>query len=216
MPFLDRQTSAILYACTAAYLLFVFYLALTPLNDKYTLAISESPLHKNAELALLPGEKYTYAAGQGGEGEQLSYKVQKTPGCGGITLLEADSAYCLSESGNLENDPEQYNFTLGNSTGILFLPWMLAVSDDFSWKVSSEYSNGYFNLRAQTNFSSQGKTRAFGRDAYKIVSVSNMAPEPVYYYIDAGKRVLLLATSGNVSIRLASAPFELDESDVPN
>jgi len=216
-PFLDRQTSAILYACAAAYVVFVAYLflAAAPNEKNYSMSLVEGALHKNAELALFPGEKYAYLAKQDGESHAFSYEILQKPGCSGVVIKEEDSQECLSKSGNVEGEAEQYNSTLGNSTGMLFLPWMLAASEDFNWTVSGKITNGYFSASTQANFTSLGKTRALGRDAFEIKSAANMASEPTIYFIDSDKRILLYAKAGNASVWLVSAPFALDEEQIP-
>lgn len=216
-PFLDRQTSAILYACILAYVLFVLCIMASPMKEEPRFTVSESPLYKNADLSLSAGENYTYVLEHGAQRQPLQFAVRRLWGCRGVVLYEGnDSQACLLQNGNSADDSEQRNSTIGNGTGLLFLPWMLAVSDDFSWSVSGDYWNGYISMRTRMNYTSLGKSSALGRGAYLVRVVSNAYQLPTDYYIDSEKRVLLYVRSGNTSAWLEEAPFALDASQIPN
>ena len=220
VPFLDRQTSAILYACIAAYLLLMvsFSAATPPLQTDVNYTIQEGVLHKNADLAILPGENYSYVL-NGDDGTMgVTYFVRRMEGCQGVAFYDnqsGDPPACLLQSGNLDSDAQMHNSTFGTDSELLFLPWMLAVSGNFSWSVSSDYWNGYFNMHTGTNFTSLGKSSALGRDAYLIRAQSDAYALPSDYYIDSEKRVLLYIKSGNTSAWLAEAPFAIDASKIP-
>ena len=214
-PFLDRDTSAILYACMLAFLLFVVYVMAAPAGGEPSFTISESPLYKNANLSLSAGENYSYVMEDEGQLQMLPYSVGRLWGCKGVVLYDGnDSQECLTQGGNPAGGA-QYNSTLGNSTGIMFLPWMLAVSDNFSWSVSGDDWNGYIHMRTSMNYTSLGKSSALGREAYRVRVTSDMYPEPTDYYIDSEKRILLYVTSGNTSAWLEEAPFAIDVSQIP-
>ncbi len=217
VPFLDRSTSAILYASMAAYLLFLVFMVSVQPNAGQHFSISESPIQKNARLGISPGESYVYALRNDGQVQRLQYDAQSSLGCRGVLLQGSDGAApCILDSGNLASDTQQYNSSFDNESVILFLPWMLAVSGDFSWNVVGDYRSGYFAVRTTTNYTSLGKTSALGREAYRIRIVSDLYPEPAYYYIDSQKRVLLYLKTGNATASLVLAPFALNQSDVPN
>ena len=218
VPFLDRQTSAILYACILGYLLFMISVAAQPSNTNINFTIHEGVLHKNAGLAILPGENYSYVL-NGDDGTMgVTYFVRRMAGCQGVAFYDnqsGDPPACLLQSGNLDSDAGMHNSTFGTDSELLFLPWMLAVSDNFSWSVSSDYWNGYFNMHTGTNFTSLGKSSALGRDAYFIRAQSDAYALPTDYYIDSEKRVLLYIRSGNTSAWLVDAPFGLNASRIP-
>jgi hypothetical protein len=216
VPLLDRETSAIFYACILAFLLFFIYAMLSPMDEKYDFTLTETPLYKNANLSLSAGENFSYVIEHEGQRQMMDYSVRRLWGCKGVVLYEGnESQECLLPNGNVDGDAAQRNSTLGNSTGLLFLPWMLAVSDNFSWKASGEYSNGYVSMRSSMNYSSLGKSSALGRDAYLVRVVSDIYPVPADYYIDSEKRVLLYIRSGNTTAWLVEAPFGLDASQIP-
>lgn len=217
VPFLSRSTSAILYASMLSYLLFMLFLASTQPKIEPSFLISESPMKKNAGLGLVNGESYVYALENSGQFQLVQYDVQKALYCEGVVLRESqDVAPCVLGNGNLASDAAQYNSSFGNESVLVFLPWMLAVSDDFKWQVLGDYRNSYFTMRVATNYSSLGKSSALGRDAYKIRVASDLYAEPAVYYIDSQKRVLLYLKTLNASARLVSAPFALDASDAPD
>ncbi len=134
--------------------------------------------------------------------------------CKGLLVSESAKegqlhSVCITRSGNLEGDLFQLNFSLGNQSILLFSPWMLAASDNFSWQVQTTISTGTANINMPINFKSLGIKQLAGRQAYEISVQSDFSP-PLKYYIDSEKRVLLYADFGNASVKLVSAPFSLN------
>lgn len=213
LPYLDRPTSALLIIGMLGYFGFVASIFLSSpvqLEQQY----SEGPLYKNAQLQLLPGEAYSYLVTGPGSRQQVTYSILRSPSCAGVLVNEdmSQNSICLSQSGALlsqEPGAVQSNSSYGNQSILLFSPWMLAVSDSFGWRFENTVSAAGTKISFPVFLKSNGKKLLAGREAYEI-SVGPMDSAPSLFYIDSEKRVLLSAESENVSVKLVSAPFELD------
>jgi hypothetical protein len=218
LPFLDRSTSTIAYACIFGYLFFMLYIFLAMPPVQLESSIIESPLAKNSPLMLLAGETYAYElSGTVVEGanRQVLYAVRSSSNCPGILVAERTSNFasseCLSKTtGNAFNDPLQLNSSTGNQSFLIFSPWMLAVSENFNWQATSITSAAGVEMRFTTSLESLGKKEVAGREAYEITVTSPALGSKSTYFIDAEKRVLLSAESGNLTVRLVKAPFALN------
>lgn len=221
LPLLDRSTSAIAYACIFGYLLFMLYVFLAMPPVQLSSSIVEAPLSKNSPLMLFAGEAYAYelsGAMVGAPNKKVVYGVRSSSACPGILVTEQTSEFasseCLSrQTGNAVGDHLQRNSSTGNQSFLLFSPWMLAVSDNFSWQAASTTSAARVEMRFTTSLKSIGKKEVAGRQAYEISVTSPVLGSASNYFIDAEKRVLLSAESGNLSVRLIKAPFELNWSN---
>ncbi len=217
LPFLDRQTSTIFFLAIAAYFSFVAFVFFSSPSE-ISPQLFEGPLEKNAQLQLLPGERYSYSVFVDGRPDALGYSVFSSPDCNGVVVLESETrnALCLSKTGNLA-DPffPPVNSSFGNQSILLFSPWMLAASDDFSWQVKTSVPLAGSEIAFSSSFNSLGSRQIGGRQAYAIQVESELG-DPLVFYIDKEKRVLLLAESGNFSARLVQAPFELNWSNSQN
>lgn len=216
LPFLDKDTSAILIIALLLYTIFIAGAFFTSSSEPLHAIITEGQLSKNAPLALLSGERYSYDISAAGKTERLQYDVLKSPSCKGMQVSEStnegqQNSVCITRSGNLEGDQFQLNFSLGNQSILLFSPWMLAASDNFIWQVQTTISTGTADINMPIIFKSLGKKQLAGRQAYEISVQSELSP-PLKYYVDSEKRVLLLADFGNASAKLVSAPFALNWS----
>lgn len=216
LPFLDKDTSAILIISILVYAIFTAGVFLTSASEPPHAILSEGQLSKNAPLALLAGERYAYEVSAAGKTERLQYDVLQSSPCKGLLVAEStiegrQNTACLTRSGNLEGDIFQLNFSLGNRSMLLFSPWMLAASDSFNWQVQTTISTGATDINMPITFKSYGTKQIAGRPAYEISVQSDFIP-PLKYYIDSEKRVLLFMDLGNASARLVSAPFPLNWS----
>ncbi len=214
LPFLDKDTSAILLISLLVYAIFTAGVFLTSTSEPLHAILTEGQLSKNTPLALLSGERYSYEISAAGKTERLQYDVLQSSSCKGLLVIESaregqQNTACLTRSGNLEGDQFQLNFSLGNRSMLLFSPWMLAASDNFNWQVQTTISTGTANINMPINFKSYGTKQMAGRKAYEILMQSEFSP-PLKYYIDSEKRVLLFIDFGNASARLVSAPFPLN------
>lgn len=220
IPYLDRSTSAIAYLSIACYFLFTAYVFFTMPRPEFASTLYESPLSKNSQVRLLPGERYSYlvSSSLGTAAIPVIYEVKSVPTCAGIFLAEQAEGYaasaCISrQTGNALDDLLQLNSSTGNQSFLVFSPWMLAVSENFLWQTTSTVSAGGLSINFPVLLRSFGKRALAGRDAYEVSASSGVTGLQSTYYIDAEKRVLLLAKSGNLTVQLVSAPFVLNWSE---
>lgn len=216
IPFFDRPSSALLIVCIAAFVLFtafVFFTAPSPLPSSQTV---EAPLLKNAQISLVSGERYAYSLSMGNQTEMIYYLVSNSSSCPGtlVTELEGQSQrqICLSQSGNvIGNVTDESNLPTDNDSIVLFSPWMLAASQNFSWEVDQVFTAGTTQISIPTYFNSTGLVTIAGRNAF-AVSITSDQPQsvPATMYIDSQKRVLLSTEISNITIKLVDAPFALD------
>jgi hypothetical protein len=216
-PYLDRPTSALLYISFILYAAFVASIFLSS-PVQMSPQILEDSLAKNTHLQLLPGEKYIYSGESQGSADVLTYQVYRNSSCSGAFVYEKETktALCLSQAGNIE-DPSvpALNSSYGNQSIIMFAPWMLAVTDTFAWSFKTQMSAGGATVSLPVTLTSHGRKIIAGREAFEI-SVAPYIGKPSTLYIDSQKRVLIEAVSENVSIKLISAPFELNWSAAQN
>ncbi len=212
-PYLDRATTLILIVCVVGYLGFTAYIFFSTPPVEIEARLLEGSLSKNSPLRLAAGEHYAYLV-QAPEGsEQIDYFVRASPLCKGMMVREQTSQaiqeICILPSGLLAG--ESVNLNYGNQSILLFSPWMLAASENFSWKVETVYSAKGLEMTIPTYFISRGKQQLAGREAYEIdISDDPGGSSASRFFIDDEKRVLLYADLGNLTVRMESAPFELD------
>ena len=213
-PYLDRATTLILIICVLGYLGFTAYIFFSTPPVEIETKILEGNLTKNAVLGLSPGEKYLYNV-ESPDGVQLvAYAIGTSPTCAGVVISEAvgqeSQTICILKNGMLSSADGVANANFGNQSILLFSPWMLAVTDDFSWNVDNVYSAHGVEMIITTHFASKGKQAMAGREAYDIEIGDSSGAPPARFFIDSEKRVLLFADLGNVTVKLAGAPFALD------
>ena len=214
VPLLDRATSAILYASVAAYLLFTVFIFMSVSSTVPSFQMFEYPLSKNSQLQLQPGESYTYHLATPQGASTLYYEVSSSHSCAGVEIAEqgqsGQSSRCVLPSGNLADEGfGNVNSGFGNLSVVLFSPWMLAVSGNFSWQVNTTVSGAGVQIEFPLYMRSEGMKTVAGREAYEIAAQSE-GQAPATFYVDAQKRVALLVQTGNSSAQLVSAPFALD------
>jgi len=215
LPLADRATSVILYATVILYILFTAFLFLSTPKTEPQLEVLESPLYKNSPLMLQPGESYSYQIASQQGAYAIYYAIQSSPDCSGVEVIErvqgGQSSRCILGSGNLAQAGfENVNAGLGNSSILLFSPWMLAASENFGWQVNTSISAGGVQITMPLYFRSNGRKAVAGRDAYEIVMQSGGGGQAAVFEVDSEKRVALLFEMGNATARLVSAPFALD------
>ena len=214
-PYLDRATTLILIICVLGYFGFTAYIFLNTSPVDIEAKILEGNLTKNSALALLPGERYLYDLQSPDGVQQVAYGVGSSPSCEGVVVAEAagqsSQSICILKIGMLTGtEGRAGNANFGNQSILLFSPWMLAASENFSWHVDNVYSAHGVEMTITTLFESKGKQQLAGRDVYEIDIGDSSGAAPARFFIDSDKRVLLFADLGNVTARLASAPFALD------
>ena len=214
-PYLDRATTLILIICVLGYFGFTAYIFLNTSPEDIQAKVLEGNLTKNSALALSPGEKYLYDLQSPDGVQQVAYAVSSSPSCAGVVVQEqagqASQIICILKNGMLAGaEGGAGNANFGNQSILLFSPWMLAASENFSWSVDNVYSAHGVEMTITTRFESKGRQQLAGRDAYEIDVGDSSNAQPARFFIDSDKRVLLYADLGNITARLASAPFALD------
>jgi hypothetical protein len=144
--------------------------------------------------------------------QQIGYSVDSYSGCAGVAVVETSSQggqeVCILKNGMSPGSQTATSF--GNQSILLFSPWMLSASENFSWEVDTVYRSNGMEVSLPTYFTSKGKQRMAARDAYEIDISDTTGSAPSRFFVDAEKRVLLYAEMGNVTIRMVSAPFALN------
>ena len=213
-PYLDRATTLILIVCVIGYLGFTAYIFFSTPPVEIETKILEGGLTKKAVLGLSPGEKYLYNMESPDGVQQVAYAVGTSPACAGVVISEAvgqeSQAICILKNGMLSGAEGVANANFGNQSVLLFSPWMLAVSDDFSWNVDNVYSAQGVEMVITTHFASKGKQVMAGREAYDIEIGDSSGAPPAHFFIDSEKRVLLYANLGNITVKMARALFALN------
>ena len=214
LPLLGRSGMALLIAVAILYFLFTAVIFFTLPKPEISVGIFESPLAKNAQLSIYPGETYSYSVSSPQGNYTVYYAVFSSPSCAGAVVEERASSFssraCILPSGNIaEPGFENMNSGLGNSSMLLFSPWMLAASENFSWLVNTTVSASGVQISSQSLFSSFGAKRFAGRDAYEI-TVASDGQEQARFVVDSEKRVALQIEAGGATARLVSAPFALN------
>ena len=212
-PYLDRATTLLLIACMLCYAGFTLYVFMSS-PPGIEARLVEGSLVKNSALALSDGDRFLYSLDSPDGSEEVAYAVGKSPQCAGVVVAEqtaqSSQSICVLQNGMLSDAEPDSGSNFGNRSILLFSPWMLAASDNFSWNVSTVYSSGGIEMAISTAFASRGKKQMAGREAYEIDVGSEGGSVPARFYIDSAKRVLLYADMGNVTARLVSAPFALN------
>ncbi len=214
LPLADRSTSAILYASVAAYLAFTAYLFLSIPKIEPQLSLYEFAISKNALLQLQPGESYSYRVFSPEGDFTVYYDIRDSPSCTGVVVVERlpseTTSRCVLPSGNLAQDGYgNVNWGMGNQSILLFSPWMLAASENFTWEVTAEISAGGAVIEMPARFNSLGKKEIAGREAFEVL-VGASGEAPAKFTVDAQKRVTLSFDSkDNFRARLMQAPFPL-------
>ena len=106
------------------------------LRPEFTIGYSyqEEPLNKT-EMKLLPNEEYIYEYEINGRTSQAKFKIRKKSDCLEIITLKVNNQTipCFDEYGNEE---QGNNFSISTQQISLFKPWMLAVQDEWKWKLN--------------------------------------------------------------------------------
>ena len=215
-PYLDRATTLILIVCIVGYLGAVAYIYFSTPPVEIQAKLSEQSLLKNSVLGIAAGEEYAYDISNPEENVRVQYAVREASSCKGVLVIEqsgqAISELCILKNGMLANvaEGEQANSNFGNQSILLFSPWMLAASENFSWQVDTVYYANGIEMSVPTYFMSKGKQQMAGREAYEIDVGDQSGSAPTRFFVDAEKRVLLYADMGNITVKISSAPFALN------
>ncbi|MEM4348562.1 MAG: hypothetical protein QXN37_03265 [Candidatus Anstonellaceae archaeon] len=207
IPFLDKQTSVVIYLSSLVFFIFLFYVFFTLPPPQVVFV--QDPILPNTALRLQAGEKYVYEISDGVQKNTFTYQVLKHYSCPGVVVQELTqqqtSSLCILSNGSF-SDSEGIS---GEGGILLFSPWMLAVSENFSWESTFLISSLNIKIEVPIKYSFVMTNSTAGRPSFIIKSKIDDDP-PIFYHIDAEKRVPLFISSQNVTIRLVGAPFELN------
>ena len=179
------------------------------LRPEFTIGYSyqEEPLNKT-EMKLLPNEEYIYEYEINGRTSQAKFKIRKKSDCLEIITLKVNNQTipCFDEYGNEE---QGNNFSISTQQIPLFKPCMLAVQDEWKWKLNKTIElNGEESQIEKITLETVGSETIEGRNTFKVKTVSEDII--IYSWIDKQKRILIREESELYTIRLIGAPFPLE------
>jgi hypothetical protein len=206
---------------------FIAYSVFQPPPPKPSTSYYSEPLILASALQLLPGENYTYEINDPSLGiVTMQNEVKgRSDGCLVVETKAGENSipFCLEEQTGEPRLPQGQD----NRAGVgpqFFQPWMLALKDGWSWRTSAnstvEFMGASETIASSAVYRVAGRGPSRGREAFKVaidVSVKRISDGKEYshaettqvVWIDAKKRVLLYAASGNSTIALVGAPFPL-------
>ncbi len=163
----------------------------------------EAPLLKNKAFQLAPGEQYVYEYDSNGTSANITFATFPGDGCVGIAVLENQNATpdCVGSDGR---DSGGFDSALSDPSMIIFKPWMLALSDGWTWNNSM-----YLSFDAGEKFISNTTYRVVRTDTYMnrtsfIVEIKSGSGPTEYEWVDADKRILLRSVGDGYEVRLVS------------
>lgn len=215
---LKSESSRILAISLAiVLLLFMASMAIFTSGFKPTV-LMEQPLSKNAQFSPQPGDAISYFYNGTNESGEISFAfgrqgqqngnftVTSYANCTLALLSGANSTTCIGKDGR---DGES-NESLASADFMFFSPWMLALSENFSWK--AQVLNG-ITREPLENFSVAyaGREQYLGRDAF----VLDVMQEGVFgsvekrVWVDSKTRILLKEEGKNYTLEITRAWFPL-------
>ncbi|MFH1285001.1 MAG: hypothetical protein ABIH99_00285 [Candidatus Micrarchaeota archaeon] len=191
-------------------------------------ATSQTPLVPVSQLLISSGEHYSYTFKSANETSNFSFQVISDKGncmqIKAIYFLETPARVdaCLNKSNGVALNAlltyENNTAPAGNWSAEFAQPWMLAVTENWSWQVNSSLlvPNWGVEQKEVTTFKFVGEEVIKGREAYKVHLLVQFLDSSIEsgriesdYWIDKETRVLLLVKSDMSSMELTSAPFNL-------
>lgn len=177
----------------------------------------EENLEKNANFSILPGDLLVYEIKYGNQTEKIVFVFGRKILSSNITKILYDNCTLamiqstnFSTCINADGRNGETNYTLFPPVFFFFSPWMLAISENFTWK-ARVYNN--INHELIQNFSATvlGTEKILGRNAY-IVMVNESGifdTRDKKVWIDKDYRILLKEQGKNYSVVLirASLPY---------
>ncbi len=201
------------------------------LAEGYTVCVEKSETPRNAEVPLKVGRKFIYEVKNSGGSGTDTYTVEKIENIEGIdyyvVLLDR---YFVDKSGSDLGGPErawfdkntgeviryEYN-QLPDSIFVIkgrvaefmaawnFAPWMLALEDDFYWRVKYKDKIDFNNYEAVgfTDYKVVGREKVGDRETFKVKITSvvdSKIDSEEYVWIDVQERILIKASTGAILI----------------
>ncbi|MBI2079506.1 hypothetical protein HYT84_01980 [Candidatus Micrarchaeota archaeon] len=187
----NRKIAVLALILFLAIMLFSGLYYFPKLKDQSSFYYKEEPIHKTSKFILTPGEVYIYSYKfKNSETPQfnVTYTIRKNFGCIVFEIKEFKSVSdCIDQNGNDKNGS---NLTLNNGLVEIFKPWMLAVDENWVWKIDL-VSNVITNYKINSyEFSVAGTEDFNGREAYKVKILKN-GNLISYLLVDKEKRILL-------------------------
>ena len=177
------------------------YMQMPKLEDA-KVEFKEDPLNKNKNFALLAGESYKYEYTIGNLSVNTTYKVTPGNGCTIIsTKVENNMTYlCLNSQGN---DINGSNATYGEPDLLIFKPWMLALSENWTWKVNISANMGDRSTQLlEVNYRVVRVEQYKGRKTYVVILDNSDSSQITAMWIDDEKRILLKMSGAGYNIEL--------------
>ncbi|MDO8554901.1 MAG: hypothetical protein Q7S22_08885 [Candidatus Micrarchaeota archaeon] len=165
----------------------------------------EAQIHKNSELKIGLKETYIYNYTANNVTLPITFTTKPGPGCVGIELRNTENrtSVCLRKDGT---DSSKSNVTILEPVIFMFRPWMLAVEENWQWKVISSVNAGNVVVsRGDIEFKTIGTENVSGRIAYKVETKSLEDETTVTSWIDKEKRVILKEKGPGYEILLINA-----------
>ncbi|VVC00479.1 Uncharacterised protein [uncultured archaeon] len=211
LPFLGRETAALVLVSLLLSAAFVGYVYFSSPSLEPSTSLVEPSIAANHALSIMPGEHYAYRINALGNSTMIYYSVSSLQSCPLLISQDSDGGEaCLTGSGRLAGSNS--SFSLGNSSILLFSPWMLALNGSQSWTVESRVKAAGIEVSIPTYIRETGETSVAGRQAYGVEAGSSDGASS-RLYVDLDKRVLLSFEQENVTAYLVSAPFALNWTD---
>ncbi len=175
------------------------------------LKVKESPITKNKELAIKPGETYVYNYRINNTDNTLTFAIKGNADCTFIQIKESTNVtgVCVNKDGN---DKGGSNVSLEITYISMFKPWMLAVDKNWKWSANMVIDVAGSDLDIQNiSFRTIREEIMFGRESYAVEIADEKAK--TIDWIDKEKRILLRETGKGYEIELVAAPFELNKTN---
>ncbi|VVB97961.1 Uncharacterised protein [uncultured archaeon] len=211
-----KQILAISFLLVAGLFAFSFLMFTAGFKTSY---FTEDKLAKNSEFKLRPGDalayEFSYLNATGTEA--FLFGRQPLAGSNFTNPVYANCTLALLAGDNLSTCIYPDGTDGGGNQSLagpffFFSPWMLALSDSFSWK--SELRNSITNEPIE-NFSAavNGNATFLGRDAYVVdVNESGALGEAAKrLWIDKKTRIVLREEGENYTAEIIRAPFPLQQ-----
>ncbi len=164
----------------------------------------ESPLNKNTELQLFPGEIYRYTYLLNNSSVNMTFVVLPGGECTRIRVMESANAseVCVDRWGL---DESGSNASYKNPSILLFKPWMLALHENWTWNntmyidyngARERITDNHYRVVRMENYS--------GRESY-IVEIKSGSGPAEYEWVDSEKRVLLRVIGEGYEVVMAES-----------
>ncbi len=180
--------------------------------------IAEQALNKNSNFTMKPGDHLVYFVKYGNSSETIAFLFGKKPlevkglskityeNCTFVVLRGANISTCIDSDGM----DWEGNQSIYSQEFFFFSPWMLALSENFSWKAQTLNSITGKPVQ-QINVSVLGREKTMGREAF-VVAMDEIGPFGSVsrkMWVDSERRVILREEGSGYVLTLIQARFPL-------